>query len=163
MRELGPAEQFRMDAVGPSGERVFFLFVETGGTRHWFIAEKQQVAALAELGERMLTGAEVEFDDDAVLHIQERLAEPPELGDATFRVGDLRLGLRENEMVSIILESIDDDDEPTNFIIAPEQLQAASIHAMKVVAAGRPLCPRCTEAINPGEYHQCSEVDPNLN
>jgi uncharacterized repeat protein (TIGR03847 family) len=163
VRELGPAEQFRMDAVGPSGERTFFLFVEAGGERHWFLAEKQQVAALAELGERMLVAAEVEFDGDAVLHIQGRLAELAVLGKPTFRVGDLRLGLRENEMVSIILESTDEDDESTNFIIAPEQLQAASTHAMKVVASGRPLCPRCAEAIDPGEYHQCSEVDPNLN
>ncbi len=163
MRELGPAEQFRMDAVGPSGERTFFLFVEAGGEQHWFVAEKQQVAALAELGERMLVGAEVLFDEDAVLHIQGRLAEPAELGEPLFRVGDLRLGLRENEMVSIILESTEQDDDSMNFIIAPEQLQAAAMHAMKVVAAGRPLCPRCAAAVNPGEYHQCPEVDPNLN
>lgn len=163
VREIGPAEQFRADAVGPIGHRVFYLSIVASGIPLWFVAEKQQVAAFAELGRHMLEAAGVDADEDAVLQIEQRLAESAELGDAEFRIGDLRLGLSENDLVSIILESVEEDDEAVNFVIAPEQLQAAAAHALRVVADGRPLCPRCGEPIDPGEYHRCPAVDPHLN
>ena len=162
MIDLGPAEKFRADAQGEPGERIFYLHVTANGEEFFFVAEKQQVAALGELSLEFLNETNVAADMDAVHRISAALSEPLEFGAPHFRVGGMRIALQETEMVQLELESVDADDEEVTFILTPEQLRAAAQHASYVASNGRPVCGSCGLVKEPGG-HFCPKDDGHLN
>jgi uncharacterized repeat protein (TIGR03847 family) len=155
IEDLGPAERFVAGAIGEPGSRIFFLQVTAGGATHSLVAEKEQIAALATQGISVLDTNDINADPEAVDRIVEAgmdLADPgPEGG--RFRVGEISLGMAESELLTVIIESTEDDDG-VQFVIAPEQFMAMATVALQVVAAGRPSCPWCSLPMDP-DGHAC--------
>lgn len=157
VEDLGPAERLAAGAIGQPGQRRFFLEVTAGGRIHSFPCEKAQVAELAQQGLQLLTLAGLESDEEAVQRlVVSRLPiidpEQPE-----FRIGTIGVAVHQSEFLSITLSSTDDEDSAT-FVVTPEQFRAMALIAVEVVAAGRPICPRCGLPEDP-EGHRCPSVN----
>lgn len=152
MKDLGPAEEFVAGALGEPGRRTFYIQITAGGETVWLHAEKEQVAALGAQCLSLLAAAELEPDADAVAAIRSELSvrEPDE---QMFAVGGIQVAVLESELITIIVDS-DGEEESVRFVVAPEQLQAMAEVALEVVAAGRPICPRCQLPEDP-MGHRC--------
>ena len=150
---LGPAERFAVGAIGEPGERTFYIHVVADTVSYWFIAEKGQIAALADYALTALAQANILPDPDGMNLILTRLtlSDPDEV---RFRVGAMSMAVQpESDLMTLELRSVD-GEEGFDFVIAPEQLQAAAIRGFEVVDKGRPICPRCQLPMGPGD-HQC--------
>ncbi|HVR33786.1 MAG TPA: DUF3090 family protein [Acidimicrobiia bacterium] len=155
VEELGPAERIVAGAVGEPGQRRFYFQILSGGRPTTLLAEKTQVAALAEQGLAILAERGVSSEREAV----DRLVadglpiEDPGEGNERFRVGEISISLGGSELLMIEIVSIDENDG-VSFVIAPEQFQAMAHIALEVVQRGRPLCEWCQLPMNP-DGHQC--------
>lgn len=159
--DLPDVDRFTSGTVGPKGQRTFFLQATAGMSVVTLKLEKQQVHALAEYLENMLTdlpevnSQEVPFDLE--------LAPPiiPEWIVATMGVAyqqsDNRIVLWAEEALSE--EELDAEISPANarFRITLGQATAFVTHAREVVSAGRPPCPYCTAPLSAdGAWCACS-------
>jgi uncharacterized repeat protein (TIGR03847 family) len=141
LRDLGPAEHFAAGAIGRPGSRRFFLHVQAAEEMVWLPAEKQQVEALGQQALTLLEAAAIEPDPVAVEGLKDGL----DIGYPTaegFQVGGIQVAVLESELIALVVTSPDEEDS-IRFVVAPEQLKAMAEVALAVVAAGRPICPRC--------------------
>lgn len=156
MRDLGPAEVFVAGAIGPPGQRHFFVQVTAAGESEWFPAEKQQVAALGSQALTLLAAAELETDEEMVQALRSGLSlEQPDR--ESFRVGGIQVAVLESELIAIVISS-PEEDESVRFLITPVQLEAMATVALEVVAAGRPICPLCQLPMDP-DGHRCPSTN----
>jgi uncharacterized repeat protein (TIGR03847 family) len=157
--ELGPAERIVAGAVGQPGRRRFYLQIHTGGFVTSLLAEKLQVAALAEQGLAILKERGVSSEQEAVdrLIAQGLEIDDPGEGNERFRIGEISIALASAELLVVEITSIDDDEEEEDgisFVIAPEQFRAMAEVAIEVVQRGRPLCQWCQLPMDP-DGHKC--------
>ena len=150
MRSLGRVEHLAAGAVGPPGQRRFYL--EAGGPagREWFAVEKEQVAALATHGLELLGAAA------AAVGPGPDMGEP---GEPTFQVGEIGLGTDGDEVVLVL--SPTGGGEPVGLTAAPAVFAAMARRALEVVAAGRPKCRFCGLPQDP-EGHACPAGNGDL-
>ncbi len=161
--DLGAAESFTAGAVGRPGHRTFYIRVTAGSATHWFLLEKEQVAALASQSLELLVESGIQADEQAVERL---LAETPELEEpsaVTFRVGAMALrATTDAGLITVILQSTEEENETetraVSFVVAPEQLRAMALAGLQAVSAGRPICPRCRLPEDP-EGHDCPAVN----
>jgi uncharacterized repeat protein (TIGR03847 family) len=153
MKDLGPAERFAAGAIGEPGSRTFYLEVTANAEVHSFTCEKSQVADLAERGLQMLVAAGLNIDESAVEHLVATGLEITEPLNVEFRVASIAIAVVANEFITLVFGSADADEE-VRFIVTAEQFRAMALVAARVVAAGRPICPRCQLPMNP-EGHRC--------
>ncbi|WP_420637606.1 DUF3090 family protein [Candidatus Poriferisocius sp.] len=156
--ELSNLEHFTVGAVGPPGQRVFYLQAGITGTVVSLKMEKQQVAALAEY----LNGALREVSDspdDIIPEADIGLIEPVE---PEWTVGDIGIGYdAEAEVMLVMATEIPDADDPeepatAQFRITPSQVAGFVNRARQVVSAGRPPCPYCGAPLNDDSWCACS-------
>ena len=174
----GP-DRFVTGTVGEPGARTFFLQAKKGGEVVSVVLEKTQVAVLAQqldalldiLADRGVEAVPAEADpaheDDAPLG--EPLVE-------AFRVGAMALAW-DGDHDQVVIEAAaipedgeaspedtDDDDGPdlVRIRIDGPTARAFVVRAARVVAAGRPLCPRCGEPLDP-QGHICARPNAYLN
>ena len=149
--DLEQPDHFTTGAVGPKGQRVFYLQAREGDLIVTLKLEKQQVGALADYLERMLED----------LPSQPAGSTPPapelvEPGRADWIVGGLGVAYDErlDRIVLVAEELVDDDDDPdegpavARFHLRRDQVVAFIPHARSVVAAGRPPCPYCGRPVD---------------
>lgn len=153
MRDLGPAERFAAGAIGTPGSRSFYIEVTANGEVFSFPCEKSQVADLAQRGLQLLMAAGIEIDESAVEHLVATGLEIVEPASPSFRVASIAIAVVANEFVTLVLGSPDSEEE-VRFIVTAEQFRAMALVAARVVAAGRPICPRCQLPMDP-EGHRC--------
>jgi uncharacterized repeat protein (TIGR03847 family) len=151
--DLGPAERFAAGALGPPGSRRFFVEVTANAVIHSFPCEKTQVAELAEQGLRMLAAAGLAIDEEAVENLVAGGLEISEPEAPSFRIGSIGVAIERSEFITVVLGSPEGENE-VRFVITAEQFRAMALVAAKVVASGRPLCPRCQLPMDP-EGHRC--------
>lgn len=157
VHDLGPAEHFEAGASGEPGARTFFIHVVAGDVKYWFLAEKGQVAELAERAIALLLEASILGDPEVVATVLDRLGlvDPDEF---SFRVGVITLRASDaRELVHLQVTSTD-QEESVVFEVAPEQLQAMATHAATVVAGGRETCERCRLPMDPAG-HRCPSTN----
>ncbi|MCJ1684108.1 DUF3090 domain-containing protein [Rathayibacter sp. VKM Ac-2928] len=161
--------------IGSPGSRSFYLQARTGPRVVSVGLEKQQSALLAEKIDEIL---------DQLMSAEGNPASvppgtPPELVDnepldqpvaAEFRVGSLSLGW-DPSTAQVVIEaypvvegddeddlSIDDSptlpDEMLQVLIPVGTARAFAKRTLEIVGAGRPLCPRCGEPMDP-DGHDC--------
>lgn len=152
MRDLGPAEEFVAGALGEPGERHFYLQVTAAGETVWLHAEKQQVAALAAQCLTLLAATDLSPDATAVAGLRGELELRPPT-EVLFMVGGIQIAVLESDLLAVVITSPEADDS-LRFVVAPEQAQAMAESALEVVAAGRPICPRCQLPEDPAG-HRC--------
>lgn len=156
MRDLGPAEELVAGAIGEPGRRHFYLQVTAAGETVWLPAEKQQVATLASQSLTLINAADLSPDQEAIALIKGHLGlRTPEVEG--FRVGGIQIAVLESQLITLVVTSPEEDDS-LRFLVTPEQLAAMAEVALEVVAAGRPICPRCQLPEDP-EGHRCPAVN----
>jgi uncharacterized repeat protein (TIGR03847 family) len=147
--DLGPAEHIVAGAVGEPGARRFYLQIVAGGQATSLLAEKEQVAALAQQGLVILADRGISSEQEAV----DRLVsgglpvDDPGEGNERFKVGDISISLGGAELLTVEVTSIDETDG-VSFVIAPEQFRAMAQVALEVVRQGRPVCQWCQLPMN---------------
>jgi uncharacterized repeat protein (TIGR03847 family) len=168
-------EQMTAGAVGPPGERVFFLQARQEGRTISLRLEKQQVAALCEYLAGILADLPAVTEplpDDTGL-------DEPAVGE--WVVGALAVAYEEaDDRILLVAEELvpetddegggggpDDPDEAglsledlafergaatARFRLTRAQVEAMVRYATRVVAAGRPLCPVCGRPMDPSGH-----------
>ncbi len=161
--EFNPVSWITADAVGPPGQRTFFLQARQGSRLISLKVEKEQVLALAGAIEELLerVGERFPLDEskkDAILNLGMNLQEPIE---PVFVVGQMGLGFdEERDLVVLVAQELLVDEESqtvtpwttARFWGTREQMKALSEYGSAVAAAGRPLCPLCGQPIDPGGH-----------
>jgi uncharacterized repeat protein (TIGR03847 family) len=161
--EFDPPDRFVAGAVGPPGQRTFFLQASAGPRLTTVSMEKQQLSTLADRVNDLLDDFAAGDAADVVAETfkdLEPLATPIE---DEFRVGTMSLGWDAERRVVIVechngqeeLE-VDEEGEPAlepeqpgdfetvlRVVIEPGRARAFARRCAKVVTAGRPLCPFC--------------------
>lgn len=162
-REISPL-MFTTDYVGEPGKRSFFLQARSEDGLFTIAVEKAQVAALAEkLGEILV-----------LVDRQDPVAQGQPLRDPTltptpttpeWRAGSIALAYDESlDLVAVLLEPFEagEDDpivleptqDPLRVMLRRDQARAFVLHALSVVAEGRPLCQLCGLPMDP-DGHRC--------
>jgi uncharacterized repeat protein (TIGR03847 family) len=156
--DLDSVQRLTAGAVGPRGQRIFYIQARRGNRLISLTAEKEQVRALADAIARLLDGLAEKnprlATSDDMLITDMSLEEPLE---PDFRIGQMGLGYdTERDMVVLLIQSITDDEgsEPVRarFSASRPQMRALSSHAAQVVAAGRPICGNCGRPIDPSGH-----------
>lgn len=169
IHEFREPERFIAGTVGQPGDRTFFLQVASGAQVLSVQIEKQQVLILADRLGYLLDEVARRFGTDV----------PPEAGDvadtsplempidAEFHVGSMGLGWDADadavvvELLAVTEEPIDEavilDDtaegpDTVRIFLTAEAAREFSARSMRVVAAGRPLCPLCNQPLDPGGH-----------
>ncbi|CAN5343235.1 MAG: DUF3090 family protein [Nocardioides sp.] len=153
-------DRFVAGTVGAPGERVFFLQVREGPRVITVALEKQQVTVLGERIDELLD--QVIADGLSTEAAMAPLGSEDTAGldipiEEEFRVGTITLawdGTEDQVVVELIGVEADDEDPDELVVIQlqPAQARAFSRRAALVVEAGRPSCPFCGNAIDPGGH-----------
>ncbi|MPY93904.1 MAG: DUF3090 family protein [Acidimicrobiia bacterium] len=153
-------DHFTAGAVGDPGARVFYLQAGEGGEIVSLRCEKQQVAALGEYFERILSDLAEGGEGPATAS---ELLEPVE---AAFVVGSLVLGYDAalDRLVLLIQEAVAEDEpegHAARWVVRRDQARVFAERARQLVAAGRPACPLCGRPAD-AEGHSCPKTNGHL-
>jgi uncharacterized repeat protein (TIGR03847 family) len=182
IHELDPLTHLIADAVGVPGKRTFFLQAASGPDQVTLLIEKEQVRVLTERLDEFLReladGRPEDPEETAAAAAGEMALREPLVPE--FRVGQLRLVYdAERDRVVIIASELavgeteeDEDDEAAetdaedaepaarevHLVATRAQLRRLAEHGNQVVSRGRPPCPICGNAMNPGG-HVCPAMN----
>ena len=154
--ELSEVDHLTTGAIGPPGQRVFYLQARQGKQVVSLRLEKAQVAALVAYLAGMLSDMPppAEIPSTGMDLIEPVVAE--------WVVGSLGVTYDEDADRVVILaeELVEEGEEAARIRISAtrEQIAALSVRGAEAVAAGRPPCPLCGQPLDP-EGHTC----PRLN
>ncbi len=156
--DLDPVDSITVGAIGPPGERTFYLQGAKGREVVSILIEKEHADALAASIDR-LVAAIARSDPEVARDLETEttsmdLVEPVE---AAFRATELGLGVDEERNLIVLVAHEVPDDEPgrrARFVGTCQQMLSLSRHATDVVRQGRPICELCGEPIGP-EGHFC--------
>jgi uncharacterized repeat protein (TIGR03847 family) len=170
--QLDSPDHFTAGAVGPPGQRVFYLQAREAGTLVTLKCEKEHVAALSEY----LSGLLARLSGGAGATGDEReLLQPI---DAAWPVGSIGVGYDgdHDRIVVVANERVEDGDEdaeapsraepavePASARFAITRAQAAAFveRAHGLLKAGRPTCPMCGEPRDPAG-HACPRSNGHI-
>jgi uncharacterized repeat protein (TIGR03847 family) len=152
---LDRVEHLTTGAIGPPGERVFYLQAGTGSQLVTFKLEKTQVAALV----RYLGTLLADMPPPESLSSSLDLIEPFE---PEWIVGTLGVSYDEDteRFVLLVEELVEEGEEGAMARISAtrDQVAALVLHGAEVVEAGRPPCPLCGEPLD-AEGHVCVRLN----
>lgn len=161
-------EVFTADYTGRPGERTFFLQSRSETLTLTYQLEKGQVEILAEKLKELL----LMIDAEDVVKATNPERDPAYALSAPiepeWRVGTIGLSYEEGtESVVVALEPVsdadplaDDDETPdvddfaVRLLLRRDQARSFVLHALAVVAEGRPLCQLCGLPMDP-DGHKC--------
>ncbi len=155
--DLKPVARITAGAIGPLGQRVFYIQARKSEELITLIVEKQQVQSLAIGLEQFLADLDERFPDlanaEAVYDEDEMELEKPI--DPVFRVGHMGLGYdEENDLLVLVAREIqDEDDDPetagvARFWCTRSQLRSMCAWGLEVASRGRPICGNCGQPID---------------
>ena len=152
--EFTPVDSLAVGAVGPPGQRAFYIQARDTYKTLTLLVEKVQVRALA--------GRALELLQSRAGSSDEAPAELLEPVQPDWRAGELGLGLdRERDQVVLVAREAGEDDvtpeetlSSARIWVRPGPMLAFAARGLELVSAGRPLCPVCGEPMNP-EGHAC--------
>ena len=153
--EISEVDHLTTGAVGPPGQRIFYLQAGQGAQVVTLRLEKSQVAALVAYLAGMLSDMPPPGELPAAMDLIEPVV-------AEWVVASLGVSYDEDVDRVVILaeELVEEGEEPARARITAtrEQVAALSMRGAEAVAAGRPPCPLCGQPLDP-EGHTC----PRLN
>ncbi|MEJ2550209.1 MAG: DUF3090 domain-containing protein [Anaerolineales bacterium] len=161
--DLKPVTRITTGAIGPVGQRVFYIQASKGEELITLIVEKQQVQSLAIGLEQFLADLDERFPDlsnaEAAFVEDEMELEKPI--DPAFRVGHMGLGYDEdNDLLVLVAREIEAEGEDLDagdvarFWCTRSQLRSMCAWGLEVASRGRPICGNCGQPIDP-EGHFC--------
>ncbi|HYL08923.1 MAG TPA: DUF3090 family protein [Candidatus Udaeobacter sp.] len=161
--ELDPVDRIAIAAVGQPGQRRFFLLASGSGHTLTLACEKSQIQALILRLHQMMETQGIDKPEAAAQPGQDVPGEPE------WQIGEMGLGYHEARRMFVLVASegaaapeageepapAESDDSPSvRFWLSHEQVVTFSQQAEAVLAAGRPLCPRCGLPMDPAG-HPC--------
>lgn len=160
--ELDPVERITTEAVGPPGERVFYLQGRKDDRLVTLLVEKQQVELLVASVVEILSRVGKETEEgpaEETMGLEEPVV--PE-----WRAGRLSIGYEEQrdlvllEAEEQLPEEEEEEREPerVRFWAARDQMLALARHGAAVCARGRPRCQLCGNPLDP-EGHICPALN----
>ncbi len=152
--DLEAPDHFTAGAVGPSGQRAFYVQGRESGTLVTLKVEKEQVGALGEYLARLLTSLpEVREGISRDVDLLEPITEAWVVG--AIGVGYDQASDRVIVQAKELLEE-DSQEEPAaaRFHITRAQAAAFAEQARALMKAGRPICPLCSRPRDP-DGHVC--------
>src|SRR5687767_3856102 len=151
MDEFVDLDRFTTGAIGPPGERVFYLQASAGPIQLTLRLEKQQVAVLAQYLAGLLADLPPVADVPTDLELLEPVEEAWIVGEIAVAVDEAldRLVVRADEL---------EGERAARFALTRGQVQAFVVRATSLVEAGRPPCPLCGRPIDP-EGHMCLKTN----
>jgi len=159
--EIPEVDALTTDAVGPPGQRVFYLQARQGTQVVSLRLEKTQVAALVTYLGTLLSDLPTPEDMPTEMDLVEPVV-------AEWVVGSLGVSYDEDaDRVVVVAEELVDENpgdraggEAARARITATRAQIAALAARgaEVVEAGRPPCPLCGQPINP-EGHMCIRLN----
>ena len=158
--EFTNVKSLRSEALGEPGQRTFRILVDGGEDFAILWLEKEQLFELA-LAINQLTATLPDVPSAPTAGLEE-MAAPREAATLEFKVGKLVLS-REGASGKIVIDAHDvesgEDDPPTVRVWGDRaQTKAFSEEAIRVCAAGRPLCPLCNAPMDP-KGHKCPRTN----
>jgi uncharacterized repeat protein (TIGR03847 family) len=150
--DLQGPDHFTAGAVGPSGQRVFYLQARQSGSLLTLKTEKEHVRGLAEYLEGLLAKSPVPAADTPR---DLALLEPI---DPAWSVGAIGVGYDEAEdRIVVVLNELvgeDESEEGATARIRVTRAQAAGFvaRARELMKASRPTCQVCGGPIDPGGH-----------
>ncbi len=147
MSEYLDPDAFTAGAIGPPGQRVFYLQACDDTSVSSVRLEKQQVSALAEY----LAGMLHDLPAPANVPAAPELTEPVE---AEWTVGNIGVAYdNELDRIIIVAEELVAEDEPDGdtlrVVITRSQVRAFIERAGDLLAGGRPPCRVCGAPMDP--------------
>lgn len=160
--DLKPCSRITIGAIGPAGQRTFYLQGVQGRSVVSLILEKQHAQALATGIDELLEEIEGQYPADYELEGPPRDLSLLDPVTPRFRVGRLGLGYdAEEDLLVIFAQELLGEEEAERrepavgrFWANREQMQTLSEQARKVAASGRPICALCGNPIDP-DGHFC--------
>jgi len=150
--DLETPDHFTVGAVGPPGQRVFYLQAREGRRLVTLKVEKEQVRVLAEylagLLARLKTEGVAAPDDLALL-------EPVE---AAWNVGSIGVGYDQGrdriviEAGELPEEESEEEAASARFRITRAQAVGLVERSQELMRGSRPICPLCTEPMDPAGH-----------
>ena len=138
MRNIDNVGRLSAGAIGPPGQRRFFVHVDGDGGGQWFLMEKQQAAYLAEVLIESITAAGHTPGEAPPADLP-----PVEPDEIEFRVGSMAITPATETGVAITFMPVEGEEaEPVTFEALVEQVDGMTQAALAAVAGGRPPCPR---------------------
>ncbi|RIK43967.1 MAG: DUF3090 domain-containing protein [Chloroflexi bacterium] len=156
-RQFEEVTRAEAEAIGVPGQRRFrMIFADQYETAVLWL-EKQQLQALGLAFEQIIG----QLRSAGVAEARAAAPRPGPVGPVPpdaweIQVGRLMVGFDEDRnLVSLFIHDIEaDEDDPPSFVCRMNlaQIGTMAIQIGEVVAAGRPLCPRCHQPIDPGGH-----------
>jgi uncharacterized repeat protein (TIGR03847 family) len=143
--ELDPVTHITAGATGKPGQRTFFIQAEKGLERVTLVCEKEQVQALADAVDEMVTNLEQEFGlaRHENLKVDENAMQVKE-DEPLFRVGAMGLGYDANrdKILLVAQEALAEEEEERDprevrLFASRSQMQIVSQYAREVIGRGR--------------------------
>jgi uncharacterized repeat protein (TIGR03847 family) len=160
--DFDPADHFTVGTLGRPGQRTFVLQAGRGIEYVSMVCEKEQVAALGEGLLSMIDQIDETVDrgkSGGALEGVFGLVEPV---IPVWRIAQIGVGYdADTDRIVIVLQELADEPEDAELgrlSVSREQAEAFALHALNVVAAGRPLCPLCGEPMDP-DGHWCVKTN----
>jgi uncharacterized repeat protein (TIGR03847 family) len=159
--EFSSVDRITFGAVGPPGERVFYLQARRGQESVTLKVEKEHVLALGRGSDVLLTRLgfpEPRLPRSDLLMALEEPFEP------AFNVGSMALAYIEDRDLVLIEceEQMPEEDavdaSSARFWITRGQLEALGTHGLEVAAKGRPICSLCNLPMDESG-HQCFRLN----
>ena len=154
--EIADVDSFTTGTIGPKGQRTFYLQAKAGASIVSLKLEKQQVMAMADYLEELLSDApEIGARDWTTAP---ELVEPV---GPLWTVGAIGAAYDpDTDAIIIMAEEVSEEEENDNVSVATFRLARAQTvafveRAREVVDAGRPPCPYCARPLNFGEEGFC--------
>lgn len=172
MSDFDPPERFVAGAVGPPGQRTFFLQASSGPRRVTVSLEKEQVAVLGErLGELLDRVAGVEGSPTAAETVADNAPLDSPFED-DFRVQALTVSWESERRAVVVeaheyaiegdgpipMEPLPEVGEVLRVVLPPAQARAFSQRCAAAVEGGRKPCPFCGQPLDP-EGHVCPRAN----
>ena len=153
--DLREVDHLTTGAVGPPGERVFYLQARSGPDLLTLKLEKSQVAALVRYLGTLLS----DLPPPGPLPTHLDLVEPI---IAEWVVGTLGVSYDEDtDQVVLLAEELVEEGEEgavARITARRDQVAALVLHGAEIVEAGRPPCPLCGEPLD-AEGHVCIRLN----
>jgi len=153
--DLPEVDHLTTGAVGPPGERVFYLQARSGTDVLTLKLEKSQVAALMRYLGTLLS----DLPPPGPLPTDLDLVEPV---IAEWVVGTLGVSYDEDtDQVVLLVEELVEEGEDgavARITARRDQVAALILHGAEIVEAGRPPCPLCGEPLD-AEGHVCVRLN----
>ncbi|PRY68607.1 putative repeat protein (TIGR03847 family) [Glaciihabitans tibetensis] len=177
VHEFDWPDRVLIGTIGIPGERTFYLQVRAGAQLVSVALEKQQSALLAEkideiLDELMVTDGNP-FSVPSITPVELVDNDPLEPVAEEFRTGVMSLGwdpstvqivIEASPIIEVAEEDLDELEalaaEPSEMLLVRMPVGAARAFAKRtreVVGAGRPICPRCGNPMDP-DGHNCPDA-----